>query len=90
MNSRTDTFIQVQTKDGLIEPIRIWKWVKHGCIFSLILFNIRVDPLIRYLRREFLDKCFKYPIKNAKESKVMETYADNSMIFLIATKIWKL
>jgi hypothetical protein len=60
MDSYEDAFIQIHTKGGCTGRINIDKGVKQGCLLSSTLFNIGLDPLLRFLRKRFENFGYKY------------------------------
>jgi hypothetical protein len=69
----------MQTKKGFTERIKIEKGVKQDCPLSPSLFNLGIDPLIRYIRKNYLECGYEYD-RNSKK-KVIQAYADDLLIF---------
>jgi hypothetical protein len=76
-----DAYIQIQTKGGCTGRVRIGKGVKQGCSLSPTLFNIGLDPLLRYLRMNFEEYECKYFEGNEVQTKIVQAYAKGSFTF---------
>jgi hypothetical protein len=76
-----NAYIQIQTKGGCTGRIEIGKGVKQGCPLSPTLFNIGLDPLLRYLRRNFEEFGYKYYEGRDLQTNIAQAYADDLLLF---------
>jgi hypothetical protein len=60
MDTYEGAYINIHTKGGETENIKIVKGVKQGCPLSPTLFNIGIDSLLRYLNKNYIED--GYPI----------------------------
>jgi hypothetical protein len=81
IDSYKDPFIQIQTKSGFSGRIGIGKGVKQGCPLSPTIFNIGLNPLLRYLRRNFEEFGSKYNEGRELQTKIVQAYADDLLLF---------
>jgi hypothetical protein len=81
MESYEDAYIQIQTKGGCTGRVTIRKGVKQGCPLSHTLFNIGLDPLLRYLKKNFEDYGYKYYEENELQIKIVQAYADDLLLY---------
>jgi hypothetical protein len=79
LDSYKDATIKIKTRGGTTAEIKIGKGVKQGCPLSPTLFNLGIDPLLRYLKKDF-EMC-GYPIMEGRRRKVVQAYADDLLIF---------
>jgi hypothetical protein len=83
-----DAYIQIQTKGGCTGKIEIGKGVKQGCPLSLTLFNIGLDPLLRFLRKNFEEFGYKYYEERELKTKIVKAYADDLLLFANSKEYW--
>jgi hypothetical protein len=60
LGSYEKTFINMQIKNRETDAFLIGKGVKHRCSLSSILFNLEIDPLIKYLSENYNEFGFSY------------------------------
>jgi hypothetical protein len=81
MESYENVYIQIQTKGGCTGRIEIGKGVKQEYPLSPTLFNIGLDPLLRYLRRNFEEFGYKYYEGRELQTKIVQAYAHDLLLF---------
>jgi hypothetical protein len=81
MESYKDATITFDVKNIKSNPVTIGKGVKQGCPLSPSLFNIAIDPLIRYINSKCKDYGYRYQSNGNNARKVIQAYADDILIF---------
>jgi hypothetical protein len=81
MNTYEEAFIDVLTRRGETDNILIDKGVKQRCPLRPTLFNLEIDPSLRYLNKNFKDLGYGLQMVNDIERRVVQAYADDLLIF---------
>jgi hypothetical protein len=84
-DSYKNTQVRIYSNGSASEPIDILKGVKQGCPLSPLLFNLCVDPIITYLRKNEND----WYVANKLKSTAIQAYADDMILVAILKKVYK-
>jgi hypothetical protein len=80
MSTNDGAYIEIDANGTKMGKIRIGKGVKQGCPLSPTLFNLGIDPLLRYIKKEFGHLGYHYGKENEK-IRVIQAYADDLLVF---------
>jgi hypothetical protein len=81
MRSYENAFIQIEAKSQKTGNINIGKEVKQGSPLSSTLFNLRIDPFIRFLKEKISHRGYHYCMGLEEKVKVVQAYVDDLLIF---------